>query len=362
MPLEEFDDLPRGMVYMMTNSTVENEIAAFRRHDDGTLAFRTFYPTGGQGTGPSSANGIDPLVSQGSLILSRRRRFLFAVNAGSNTITSFRVMQDGGLVRASVVYSGGVMPNSLTIYKNILYVTNAGNQSQGVAANITGFYVDRCGVLTMLPDSTRLLSTAYAQPACILFSPSGRHLVVSELATNRLTVFCVDRSGYASLQYINASYGAGPFGMVFRRDGLLLVAEAGSNALSSYWLNANGTLSVISGSVSTGQNATCWVSLSRSGRHAYTSNTGSRTISTFRVSDNGVLTFIRNTYSTFLEEDGGAPIDNAISANGRYFYALNGNEGTISAFKICDRGVLARIQVAGNEDIPILGTQGLAVI
>ena len=361
MSLEDFE-LPRGMVYMMTNSASENEIAAFRRFDNGTLAFRIFYPTGGQGTGPSSANGIDPLVSQGSLILSHRRRFLFAVNAGSNTITSFRVMQDGGLVRVSVVNSGGVRPNSLTIHRNILYVTNSGNQNQGAAANITGFHVDRCGVLTLLPDSTRPLSTAYAQPACILFSPNGNQLVVSELANNRLTVFSISSNGYASLQYINTSYGTGPFGMSFRRDGLLLVAEAGANALSSYRVNSNGTLSVVSGSVSTGQSATCWVSLAKSGRHAYTSNTGSRTISTFRVSNSGVLSFVRNTYSTPEEADGGAPIDNAISTNGRYFYALNGNEGTVSAFKICDRGVLARIQVTGNEDIPIFGTQGLAVI
>jgi len=361
MSLEDFD-LPRGMVYMMTNSATENEIAAFRRFDNGTLAFRIFYPTGGQGTGPSSANGIDPLVSQGSLILSRRRRFLFAVNAGSNTITSFRVMQDGGLVRASVVNSGGVKPNSLTIHRNILYVTNAGNQNQGVASNITGFYVDRCGVLTMIPESTRALSTPFAQPACIIFSHSGAQLVVSELNNNRLTVFSVGNNGYASLQNVNTSYGTGPFGMAIRSDNLLLVAESGANALSSYFLNANGTLTVISGSVSTRQTATCWVSLARSGRHAFTSNTGSRTITTFRVSNGGVLTFVRNTYSTPEEAGGGAPIDNAISTNGRFFYALNGNQGTISAFKICDHGVLARIQVSGNEDIPILGTQGLAVI
>ena len=361
MSLEDFD-LPNGMVYMMTNQTTENQIVAYRRFDNGTLAIRDQYPTGGQGTGPASASGIDPLVSQGSLILSHRKRFLFAVNAGSNTITSFRVMQDGGLVRASVVPSGGVMPNSLTIHRNILYVTNVGSTSQGIASNITGFSVDRCGVLTMLPGSTRPLSTAYAQPACILFSPCGRQLVVSELANNRLTVFSVAGNGYASIQYMNTSYGAGPFGLAFRTDSLLLVAEAGANALSSYWLNADGTLSVISASVPTGQIATCWVSINRSGHHAYTSNTGSRTISTYHVSDSGVLTFIRNTYSTAEQADGGAPIDNAISTNGRYFYVLNGNEGTVSAFKICENGVLAAIQIAGCEDIPELGTQGLAVI
>ncbi len=354
-------ELPKGMVYIMTNSATENDIAAFRRNDNGTLAFRAFYATRGQGTGPIG-NGVDPLISQGSLILSRYRRFLFAVNAGSNSITSFRVMHDGGLVLASVVNSGGVKPISITVHRNILYVSNAGNESTGAASNITGFRIDRCGVLTMIPNSTRPLSTTEAQPANILFTPSGRQIAVTERNTNKITIFAIASNGHASLQKVNNSNGSGPFGMVFRWDDLLLVAESGSNALSTYSLDSNGNLTVISGSVPTGQLATCWVSLDKSERHAYTSNTGSRTISTFRVNRDGTLELERNTFSTPEEEEGGAPIDNAVSTNGKYFYALNGNEGTVSAFKICSHGRLARIQVASGEGIPQLGTQGIAVI
>jgi 6-phosphogluconolactonase (cycloisomerase 2 family) len=355
------------MVYIMTNSVAENEIAAFRRFKDGTLALRDFFPTGGSGTGTREVSdatpndGIDPLASQGSLILSRCGRFLFNVNAGSNTITSFRVMADGGLVRASVVNSGGLQPNSLTQHGNTLYVSNVGGSANNFASNITGFHVDRCGVLTMIPNSTRQLSTPNAQPARVLFSPSGRQLLVSELTTNRITVFSVNRNGIATLQMVNASNGAGPFGMVFVRHNLLLVAEAGANALSSYTLNENGSLTVISGSVPTGQQATCWVSVSRSGRFAYTSNTGSGTISVFRVRENGILTLLENVRSTPAGTPQGAPIDNDVSPNGRFFYALNGNQGTVSAFEIGENGRLMRIQVASGEGIPVFGTQGLAV-
>ena len=358
---------PKGAVYIMTNGAAENEIVVFRRFRDGTLALRDFYLTGGSGTGtrevsPVTPNdGVDPLASQGSLILSRCGRFLFAVNAGSNSITSFRVMRDGGLVRASVVNSGGLQPNSLTQHGRILYVSNVGSSANNFSSNITGFYVDRCGVLTMIPNSTRTLSTANAQPAQVLFSPSGRQLIVTELNTNRITVFRIERNGTAALQVSNPSNGAGPFGAVFTRDCILLVAEAGANALSSYNLNADGTLTVISGSVPTGQQATCWVSVSRCGNFAYTSNSGSGTISVFRVRDNGSLTLIENVRSTPEGTPQGAPIDNGVSPNGRFFYALNGNQGTVSAFEIGERGRLMRIQVAGGEGIPVLGTQGLAV-
>ena len=358
---------PKGAVYIMTNSAQENEIEVFRRFRDGTLALRDFYPTGGSGTGArevSSAtpdDGVDPLASQGSLILSRCGRFLFAVNAGSNSITSFRVMRDGGLVRASVVNSGGLQPNSLDQHGNILYVSNVGSSANNFASNITGFCVDRCGVLTRIRNSARSLSTENAQPAQVLFSPNGKQLLVTELTTNRITVFRIDRKGMAALQMVNASNGAGPFGAAFTRNGVLLVAEAGANALSSYYLHADGSLSVISGSVPTGQQATCWVSVSRCGRYAYTSNTASGTISIFRIRNNGTLILVENIRSTFPGTPQGAPIDNGISPNGRFFYALNGNQGTVSAFEIGEQRLLTRLQVAGGEGIPAFGTQGLAV-
>ena len=86
-----------GMVYAMTNAAAGNEVIAFRRANDGTLTRMNAYPTGGKGTGTMKVspatpqNGIDPLTSQGSLSFSRDGRFLFAVNAGSDSITSFRV-------------------------------------------------------------------------------------------------------------------------------------------------------------------------------------------------------------------------------------------------------------------------------
>jgi 6-phosphogluconolactonase (cycloisomerase 2 family) len=74
-----------------------------------------------------------------------------------------------------------------------------------------------------------------------------------------------------------------------------------------------------------------------------------------------MLTLLENVRSTPEGTPQGAPIDNGISPNGRFFYALNGNQGTVSAFEIRENGRLMRIQVAGGEGIPVSGTQGLAV-
>ena len=80
-----------GMVYIMTNAVYNNKVAAFRRESNGTLTFMNLYSTGGGGTD----GGVDPLSSQGSLIMACRGSYLFAVNAGTNTISSFRAAPSG---------------------------------------------------------------------------------------------------------------------------------------------------------------------------------------------------------------------------------------------------------------------------
>jgi 6-phosphogluconolactonase (cycloisomerase 2 family) len=329
---------------------------AFSRGTNGTLTRINAYATGGSGTG---ANTVDPLASQGSVILSQSGHFLFAVNAGSNTISSFRVSENGRLTLADEDFSGGVKPNSLAVYGNLLYVTNVGNSSTNAASNVTGFRVGKDGHLSKITGSRRLLSSATAQPSCIVFSRNGKWLVVSELNTNRLTVWRVRSDGTLTGRTINPSHGAGPFGSVFLSNGVLLVSEVGPNALSSYTVAADGKLKVISGSVLNGQKATCWVSVTRDENFAYTSNAGSDTITRYRVQNNGKLSVVWSVLSTIDKTT--APIDSGVSRDGRNLYVLNGNKGSISVFRILTAGRLRRLQVLKNTGLPMVGEQGMAV-
>ena len=77
-----------GAVYTLTNSPLGNAVAAFERSADGTLAPAGLIPTGGAGTGSN-------LGSQGAVVLSDDQKELYAVNAGSNTISFFSVSRDG---------------------------------------------------------------------------------------------------------------------------------------------------------------------------------------------------------------------------------------------------------------------------
>ena len=60
---------------------------------DGTLTYVASYATGGLG-GVAAGSAADPLASQGSLASADNGRILLAVNAGSDTVSLFRVNGD----------------------------------------------------------------------------------------------------------------------------------------------------------------------------------------------------------------------------------------------------------------------------
>ncbi|MEU9788754.1 hypothetical protein AB0H92_48750, partial [Streptomyces phaeochromogenes] len=77
-------------VFVQGNELDGNTIHVFARGDDGRLSPSGTYATGGQG-GDQVDAPTDSLASQGSLVYDDASGMLLAVNAGSGTVTSFRV-------------------------------------------------------------------------------------------------------------------------------------------------------------------------------------------------------------------------------------------------------------------------------
>jgi 6-phosphogluconolactonase (cycloisomerase 2 family) len=336
-----------GAVFTLSNSAAGNAVLAFGRSADGSLTPAGSVATLGNGTGAG-------LGSQGAVALSDDGRFLFAVNAASNTITSFAV--DGSsLTRISTVASGGTLPISLTSHGNVLYVLNAGGTE-----NITGFSIGTTGALTMLAGSARPLSGTGVGPAQVGFDPAGRWLVVTEKATNLIDVYAVGNDGYASAPVVNASAGQTPFGFAFNQHGVLIVSEAfggavNASAVSSYTLGSGGTLQVVSASVPTTETAACWVAVTNNGRFAYAANTGSASVTGFEVRE-ASLDILNSDGKT--GNTGTTPIDAAVSRNSRFLYALTVGSRAISAFAVRQNdGSLS--PVGGATGLPA-GAVGLA--
>jgi 6-phosphogluconolactonase (cycloisomerase 2 family) len=337
---------PAGAVYTMTNATSGNEILVFLRDANGYLNYPAHYPTGGNGTGGGLGN-------QSGLILTRNQRWLLAVNAGSNSVSVFEI-RPFGLRFIETRPSGGTRPVSIAEHDSeLVYVLNQGSDS------ISGFTLGDDGKLTALPIPAKPLSGTNTNPAQIKFDAHGDLLLVTEKNTNRITVFDVDADGYATFRKFIVSAGQTPFGFVggFRDQIFVSEAEGGAadaSALTSYELEDDAELHVVSRSVGTRQTAACWVALTPDGRFAYVTNTGSDTISSYRVSFNGGLELLE----PIAANTGDGPIDLTFSSDGRYLYVVNRAGGSIGAYRLNTNGRL--IPIHGGVDGLPTSINGLA--
>jgi 6-phosphogluconolactonase (cycloisomerase 2 family) len=334
-------------VYTLTNAPSGNEVAVFHRGNDGSLTPAGTVATGGNGTGAG-------LGSQGAIVLDGKR--LLAVNAGSNTLSLLHVNRRGKPVLADVEPSGGVGPISVTVHGKLVYVVNQGDA--GHAANIHGFLA-LWGNLVPLPGSSRPLSTTAPGPAQVEFSPNGRHLVVTEKETNMIVTYKV-RHGRAGGPNAQPSAGVTPFGFAFDRRGRLVVSEAYGGApdasvLSSYDLAGSGAITPITANVATTETAACWVVVTRNGRYTYTTNTGSNSISGFRIASDGALTLLDADGKTATT--GAGPLDLALAKNSRLLFSLNSGVPEIQGFAVNGDGSLDALGSVGG--LPA-GTVGLA--
>lgn len=336
-------------VFVQSDNLTANTVVAYHRDEDGVLSQSAVYPTGGRG-GKLYGSVVDHLASQGSLAYDRSHGLVYAVNAGSNSVTVFAVHGDR-LERLQVIGSGGRFPVSIGVHGDLVYVLNALN-----GGSIQGF-VRQGDQLVRVPGWNRELHLdpmATPQfthtPGQVDFTPDGSKLVVTTKdAANTIDVFAVGRDGAAAQRpVVTQTPGAVPFGFVFDRAGRLQVTEAGPNAVATFVVNRDGTLTPV-GQAATGQAATCWVV--RTDGRLYASNAGSASLSGFRVGRGGALTALGNTTTH------AGTVDAAASSDQRNVYVQTGAAGIVDEFRVNRDGSLTSI---GSVTVPgAVGGEGI---
>jgi hypothetical protein len=345
------DGAASGEVFVQTDAVSGNAIAVYDRAADGTLRPAGTYPTGGLG-GVLNGSVVDHLASQGSLAYDRTDGLLYAVNAGSNTVTVFSVYGDR-LVRRQVISSGGTFPVSIAFHGNLVYVLNARD-----GGSVQGFV--RTGTtLVSIPSWNRPLGLDPTEtpeftstPGQVAFTPDGSKLIVTTKGNgNDIDVFGVGSSGgLSAAPVVNADPGNVPFAVTFDAGGHLAVAEAGDNAVATFTINKDGTLT-LADRAATGQSATCWIA--SDGTEFYASNAGSGTLSGYGDDGSGTLQ-PQGTTAT----DAGT-VDAAASPDGQYLYVRAGAEGIVDEFRVNPGGSLTAI---GSVTVPnAVGGEGIAV-
>jgi 6-phosphogluconolactonase (cycloisomerase 2 family) len=339
-----------GDVFVQTDNTSGNAIAVYHRNADGTLTAAGQYGTGGLG-GVLDGSVVDHLASQGSLTYDAEHGLLYAVNAGSSTVTVFAVHGDH-LVRHQVIGSGGSFPVSVAARGNVVYVLNARD-----GGSVQGFL--RVGSsLIRVPSWHRALGLDATEtpeftstPGQVAFTPDGRQLVVTTKNNgNDIDVFALSPGGApAAHPVVNADPGAVPFAVSFDAGGHLAVAEAGPNSVATFTVGRNGKLSLVN-RAATGQMATCWIA--RDGSLFYASNAGSASVSGYADFGSGTLHALGNTTA------GGGTVDAVASPDGRDLYVQGGAAGTVTEYAVHPGGALTEI---GSVTVPgAVGGQGIA--
>ncbi len=173
--------------------------------------------------------------------------------------------------------------------------------------------------------------------------------MTTKLSGSLIDVFLVGHDGLLSSTPVsNPSAQPVPFAFTFGPAGRLVSGEAGTSSVTTYEIQAAGTLTNPQ-SASDGQAALCWIQ--RAGRFYFVSNTGSNNLSSFWITPSGQPMVLQPVAAS---TDPG-PID--LTAKGHFLYAETGTLGTVEEFRIAGDGTL--VPLGSVTDLPP-GIEGIA--
>jgi len=336
-------------VYSISNATPKNTLIKFVQRGNGTLKKVQTIKTGGAG-GLAAQPGCEPpggcpmLDTQGEVVAWKR--LVFAVNAGSNSITSFIEKKNGKLKRVDVQSSMGDFPNSIAVKRGVLYVLNSHSDS------IAGFKFDKRGEMRRIVNSVRPLAAMQIaeglSPRQIGFDRTGGVLIVTRLSPlpGGIDTFLLNSKNRPGQAIANAPTTPLPFGFAVDRNNNLVMSQVSAppelampGNTATYDINTQtGALTPIETVTSDGV-APCWVVITRDGRYAFVVNTGGgappATIARYGLTSAGDLSLLGTTGENNTNGDQFARTDEVLSKNGRYLFVLNpGIMGDISQIDI----------------------------
>ena len=321
-----------GAVYTLTNDARENAVLVFQRDEEtGELSFDESVSTGGEGTGHA-------LGSQGALALTDDQRFLLAVNAGSHTLSSLRVTEDG-LELVDQVATGGKKPVSIAVHDDFVAVLNAGGDV-GAHDLVTLFVLADDGQLVRLGFMAPL-SAASTSPAQVLFAQEGQVLVVTEKDTGKIDVIPLRKVGPLGETIVHDAEGRQPLGFTLVRRDQIVVTDATTGALSSYHVGRDGSLTYLD-TQTTSQMATCGAVAMPGGRTLFATNTDSDSVSSLTIEFDGSLHLLDGNGEAATTGTG--PIDAALSPDAHFLYVLASGSDSIRVFHVDENGGLETVE------------------
>ena len=403
-------------LYMQTNE-VRNAVVHYHRNDNGTLTevercltggagSGTFKPISGQESAPNSFEGA------GSIILTPDRRFLFTTNGGDNSVSTFRMKEDGRLTLVDCKPTGNPVEGKSGTAKSLAYAPSSGTlfvlHSFG-PDHLRLMSVDAEGKLTPRPE--RYTANTHDKPnrvtTMVVVSPNEKLVFVGttfdepivstglypdgspilwvqrgggafhSIASNApdpdgLAVFPLQKDGSLGTARFYDAGGGSPFYIAFLhgRPDTFVIAYAVGDGCAMGTIDKNGKVSIgplVKIDTSAGlPSELCWLAISPDDRTIYATNFGYSNISSYRINGGG-LEIACDPACPRVPGDGTArglcgdvtsgPSDSWITPDGTYLYQIYGNASKLVGYVTQPDGSLNEIT---SVKIPYNSPQGLA--
>jgi 6-phosphogluconolactonase (cycloisomerase 2 family) len=401
-----------GHLYIQT-SGIHNAVIHFLRASDGTITEAGQALTGGTGSGAFNYRSTPPgLIVEGanSVLMTPDRRFLFAVNAGDNSVSSFAVADDGALTLVDVKRTGNAVTGPSGTAKSLeyspatrtLYVLHTFGPSQ-----IRLFSVDQSGSLTLRteqysavpPDKPGRVTTM------LTVSPDEKFLLVGcsmdqlpatnpdgspilwvsrngqphAIAANApdpdgLAVFPIDDAGALGEPRFHDAGATSPWCPLFlhSRPGMFVIGYATSDGVALATLDSSGEVAtgpVVRADTSIGRpSELCWMAITPDDSLVFATMTGYGYVTSWRL-DGNILSIARDpacekpagdgTFRGVAGIVGTSPNDMWMSPDGAYLYQMYPNASKIIGYEIQSDGWLEEVTSA---PIPYNTPQGVTGI
>jgi hypothetical protein len=388
-----------GHLYVQT-SAIRNAVIHFRRADDGTIAEADRVLTGGTGTGSFNYRATPPgLIVEGanSLLMTPDKRFLFAINGGDNSVSSFEVGENGTLTLLDIKRTGNPVTGKSGTAKSLeyapttrtLYVLHTFGPE-----HIRLFSVDSDGYLR--PRSERYSAVPADKPGRVTtmlsISPDEKFLLVGSsmdelpatnpdgspilwvtrnghahaIAANApdpdgLAVFPIDDSGALGEPLFQDSGASSPWCPLFLRSrpDTFVIGYATADGLSLATLDSSGEIStgpVVRADTSIGRpSELCWMAITPDDGLVFATMTGYGYVTSWRLEGN-ILSIARDPACEKPAGDGtfrgvggivsASPNDMWMSPDGAFLYQMYPNASKLVGYAIQPDGWLEEITSA----------------
>jgi 6-phosphogluconolactonase (cycloisomerase 2 family) len=281
-------------VYIDANITTGNTILAYEIEADGSVKPRrgSPFPTGGNGFYDSSFK-LGPFDVDQEMALAGN--ILYAVNAGSNSISAFAISDDGTLspVRGQPFMSGGSTPVSVGVHGQYLITVDSAQDP----AQASDDYIPGVAVSAILDNGALRYLTATpleadAQPSQALTTNTGAFVFTAEFpGGGKLDAFYQSPNGKLRLtDSVSLPLEPGntqplPLGLWANpRAPYLYVGFVNTGEVGVYTLSDAGKLRFVNKAPSSGK-AVCWLRVSNDGRFLYSSNTADESMSVYDLTN-----------------------------------------------------------------------------